>query len=205
MSDTIKVNKYTREIKKKRRLNADRLDRDEEHLNREEILIAGGENRKEAIKEIQREQVEEKKIKDKVDGDLLSALEEKKRFQDGYKKMLAQALGTILESLDWIIGWQAYCMATNGSPITIKGKGFTTKDGVLLIVVTPDGRVFHQGILTTGEPILDYSALYTMAAQVENQMDQERGILLSKEKEEQDRIKEGQILDHHGQPINRAD
>lgn len=195
MNDPIKVNKFTKEIKKKRRLNAAKLDREEEHINREEILLSGSDSRKEGIKEIQREQKEAKEQKDKQDADFLTALEAKKRWHDSYKNTLATALGALLEGLDWIKGWQAYCMATSGSPITIKGKPFATKDGVLLIVITPDNRVFHQGIITTGEPLLDYSALYTIAAQVENQMDNERGSLLTGEEEKADTI-----LNQYGKP-----
>ncbi len=203
MPDAVNVNKHTKEIKRKKRLNAKKLDREEEHINREEILEAGSDNRLKGIKEIQREQKEVQQEKDKKDADILSHLENQKKFHDSYKKTLAASLGEILEMLDWIPHWEAYCMATNGSPISIKGKPFSTKDGILLIVTTPDGRVFHQGILTTGEPILDYSALYTMAAQVENQMDQERGLLLSKEKEDKEEAID-KVLDQYGKPI-RAD
>ena len=197
----IKVNKFTKEIKNRKRLNAVKLDREEEHINREEILEAGQDNRSKGIKEVQREQKEAKQIKDKHDADILTNLQGKRRYRDGYDKALAQALGGLLEMLDWIKGWQAYCMATNGSPITIKGKPFSTQNGVLLIVVTPDNRVFHQGIKTTGEPLLDYSALYTIAAQTENQMDKERGLLLTGEKEDKEKNAD-KILDQYGNTIN---
>ena len=203
MNDPVKVNKFTKEIKKKKRLNAVKLDREEEHLNREEIILAGSDNRKEGIKEVQREQKQLKEEKDKQDADFLTTLEGQKRYRDGYNATLAQALGHLLESLDWIKGWDAYCMATNGNTISIKGKPFSTKNGILLIVVTPDGRVFHQGISTTGEPILDYSAIYTVAAQTENQMDNERGLLLTKEKEDKENAVD-KILDQYGKPV-RAD
>lgn len=200
MPDAINVNKHTKEIKKKQRVNAVKLDREEEMQNRDEILVAGGENRTKAIKEIQREQAEAKKEKDRKDADFLTELQQKKRFHDGYKRTLASALSDLLQHLDWIENWQAYVMATDGSPITIKGKPFSTKDGILLIIITPDNRVFHQGILCTGEPLLDYSALYTMAAQAENQMDNERGLLLTGEKDQQEEITDT-ILEQHGKPI----
>lgn len=191
---TIQVNKHTKELKKKRRLNADKLDRNEEEKNRFDILETGQDDPHKGAKAIIAEQKELKKEKDKHDADRLTDLEAKKRHHEGYKASLAQSLSDLLENLDWVPGWQAYCLATNGGPITIKGLGFSTKDGILLIVTTPDGRVFHQGILTTGEPMLDYSALYTMAAQVENQMDQERGLLLNKD----ETVKEDTILDQYG-------
>jgi hypothetical protein len=198
MSDLIKVNKFTKEIKKKKRLNAVKLDREEEHLNREKILAEGQDNREKGIKAVQAAQKELKQEKDKFDADYLTDLESKKRWHDSYKKTLASALGKLLESLDWIVGWQAYCLATSGNTITIKGKPFATKDGILLIVTTPDGRVLHQGILSTGDPLMDYSALYTIAAQVENTMDQERHVLLDRKPEE---VKTDTILDQYGKPI----
>lgn len=198
MPDAIKVNKYTKEIKKKRRLNAKKLEVEEELLNRHNILEAGQDDPHKGAQAVIAEQKAEKKEKDKKDADFLTDLESKKKFHESYKQSLASALANLLEGLDWLPGWQAYCMATSGSPITIKGKGFSTKDGVLLIVTAPNDKVFHQGILVTGEPVLDYSALYTMAAQAENQMDQERGLLLDNQPEPPG---EATILNQYGTPI----
>jgi len=195
MADAINVNKNTQEIRKKRRLNAKRLDREEELQNRSEILAEGDDNREKGIKAVQEHKKEEQRAKDKQDADFLTDLESKKRQYVGYKKTLASALGKLLESLDWIKGWQAYCMATGGEPITIKGQAFNSKDGVLLVVTTPKGEVYHQGILTTGDPLLDYSALYTLAAQVENTMDRHRNLLLDEQQREM-------IVDSYGKPIN---
>lgn len=204
MADQVsKVNKFTEEIKKKKRLNADRLGREENHQAIDEIMEAGQDNRKKGIAAVQKEEAEKKRIKDKIDADALTEIESKKQFHESYKKSLAAALGRMLESLDWIIGWDAYCLATDKSGIMIKGRAFSTKDGVLLVVLTPDGRVFHQGIMTTGDPVIDYSALYTMAAQVENTMDHERKLLLSDEPENPDASENpGVILDQYGKPAN---
>lgn len=193
--EVARVNKFTSEIKKKQRKNAVKLDREEEFKNRYDILEAGQDNAKLGAKAVISQQAEQKKEKDAKDADALTELEKKKRWHESYKKTLANSLAELLQNLDWIKGWQAYCLATDGSPITIKGKHFATRDGVLLLVLTPQGNVYHQGILTTKEPLLDYSALYTIAAQLENQMDQARGVLL------QDKQEEGSIVDTNGQQI----
>lgn len=199
MTDEVaRVNKDTLEIKKKQRLNAVKLDKEEEFKNRFDILEAGQEDHKKGVKAVIQQQKEEKEAKDKKDADTLTELQKKVRWHESYKKTLANALSELLQHLDWIKGWTAYCLATDGSTISIKGKPFATKDGVLLLVMTPQGDVFHQGILTTEEPLLDYSALYTMAAQLENQMDRARGLLLSSKKEE------GAILDATGQPVTNT-
>lgn len=144
----------------------------------DEVLRAGQPNLKAAIKEIEKiegaAQKEEKKIRDEK----LDSLDRKKRFQDSYKTELAKNLSEMLMMLDWVRGWTADVVVTDGRGINIKGKSFQTKDGILLVICTPDGRVLHQGMLVTNEPALDYAGLYNIAYKTENQMDKERGLLL---------------------------
>ena len=160
------------------KLRREKLEEAEEIVNKAEIMEAGQENQKKGMKEVKRQVDEERKVEQKQKDDLLNKLDMKSRFQSSYKRELAQGLQTLLVNLDWIKGWTADVMITDGSPITIKGKHFYTKNGILVVVCTPDGRVMHQGMLITQNPPIDYAGVYTLALQVENTMDKERGLLL---------------------------
>jgi len=173
----------------------------EEEENRHDILEAGQEDRTRGL-EAAKVQAQEQMRKDaKQKADVMNKLDMSRRFAHSYKFELAKALGEILEMLDWIRGWRATVMVTDGSPIQIKHKGieksYYTKDGLLIVVTTPDGRVFHQGMLVTQEPMLDYAGLYTLALQVENTLDKEKGLLLSPE----DGPDLNAIVDKHGNAI----
>lgn len=170
-----------------------------EVINKEEILAAGQEDAKKGMAEAKRQADEEKAAKNKIAEQVVNELDMKKRFDQGYKEALARGLADLLASLDWIKGWTADVIATNGSPISIKGKPFTTKNGILMIVCTPDGRVFHKGMLMTKEAPLDYAGIYTMAIQMENTMDKERGLLLDGSQNKP----EPSLFDQYGQPINQ--
>lgn len=156
-----------------------RLHQEQEAKETDEVLRAGQPNRKTAIKEIAKIVGEEKKEKKKQVDEALNKLDMAKRSQESYKSQLAKTLAELLQMLDWIRGWSADVVVTDGRGINIKGRPFATKDGILLIVCTPDGRVMHQGMLCTGEPALDYAGLYNLALQTENTMDKERGLLLT--------------------------
>jgi len=156
-----------------------------EEKETQEVLDAGQDSTKKAIKAIESQVGEEEKQKKSDADEVLNKLDMSRKFAQTYKRNLAQALSEILTQLDWIRGWTADCIVTNGSPIMIKGKAFETKKGILLVVCAPNGRVMHQGMLVTGEPILDYSGIITMALQVENTMDSERGLLMSNKKPEE--------------------
>jgi len=162
----------------------------------DDVIKAGQENRKKAIKEIDRIEKREQETAKKAQDDVLNALDMKKRRYTSYKTELAKALRDILSQLDWVRGWTADVVVTNGSVISIKGKPFQTKDGLLLVVCTPDGRVMHQGMLVTGEPPLDYAGIYNLALQTENTMDKERGLLLTSHNGDAN-----VILDKDGRPI----
>lgn len=160
------------------KLRRDEIEKKEEIINREEILEAGQEDRVEGMKEVERQVKQEIKTGKETTSDALNKLDMKRKYTSSYKRELAHALSTLLINLDWIKGWTADVIVTDGSPITIKSKPFYTKNGILLVVCTPDNRVFHQGMLISQNPPVDYSGIYTLALQVENTMDKERGLLL---------------------------
>lgn len=144
----------------------------------QEVLETGQEDEKKGKKVVgQVEQISQEDKKEQTD-DTLSKLSMCKSFGSSYKETLAAALYDYLKILDWPFGWTADIVITDGSPIKIKGKPFVTKNGILLVVCTPDRRVFHQGMLTTQDPVLDYSAMMTLAIQTENQLDKEQKLLL---------------------------
>ena len=174
-----------------------RAENEENEKNIYDIQEAGQDDRKKAIKAVESQVKEESAKEQKIQDDILNHLDHKKRFIYGYKIELAEALGRLLELLDWIKGWQAQVIVTDGSPITIRGKGFQTKDGLLVVVLPPDGRMFHQGVLITQEPVLDYAALHALAIQVENTLDREKGLLLDNITNEP----KSSIVDSHGNPI----
>lgn len=160
------------------KLRREKLEEAEEIVNKAEILEAGQENEVKGMAEVKRQVDEERRVEQKKKDDILNKLDMKASFESAYKRELAQGLSQLLINLDWIKGWTADVVVTDGSPIQIKGKPFMTKNGILLVVCTPDNRVFHQGMLITHEPPIDYSGIYTLAIQVENTMDKERGLLL---------------------------
>lgn len=177
----------------------------------EEIQQTGQENRKKGIKAVQEvESAAEEKRQTQKD-DHLNKLDSKKRFHNSYQRMLAQTCVDYLQMLEWIRGWRADVIVTDGSPITIKSQTgkfqhHSTKHGILLVVTTPDGRVFHRGVGTVGEPILDYAAMQTLALQMENTMDKERGLLLDSEGDSNNDeiyLPNGQTKStrHGGQPV----
>lgn len=143
-----------------------------------EVLAAGQEDEKKAVKEVERIETETQKEEQVARDDAMNKLDMKKKFRASYKSELAKTLSEMLTMLDWVKGWTADVVVTNGQPITIYGHAFQSKDGILLVVKTRKGNVMHQGMLVTGEPALDYAGLYNIALQVENTMDKARGLIL---------------------------
>ena len=160
----------------------------------QEVIDAGQDNLKKAIESIDSQEKDRIKEEKRVEDDILNRLDSRRRFESSYMRELANALAQLLTQLDWVRGWTADCVVTNGSPITIKGRGFQTQKGILLVVCAPDGRVMHQGMKVTGEPMLDYAGLVSMALQAENTMDYERGLLLDTHKSEGLVNKDGRSL-----------
>ena len=174
------------------------LEREEKET--QEVLLAGQEDSQKAKPHVEAQIKETLEIHNKEADEIKNKLETHKRSMSGYLAELAQGLHDILLSLDWVRGWTADVVVTkkNGA-IQIKGKPFATQEGILLVVTTPDGRVLHQGMNATREPTLDYAGIYTLALQVENTMDKERGLLLDGHESNGDGI-----LDAHGRPITNG-
>lgn len=174
-ADTLKTEKF----KNKTRLDIEKIQDFEAERDTAEVMEAGQENEekgKQVVAQIESiKHAEDKQKEEQVLNQLMSS----KRLSATYKELLAKSLADYLKMLDFPLGWQSYVVITDGSPIQIKGHPFRTRNGILLIVTTPDGRVFHQGMLTTNDPVLDYAAVMNLAIQTENQFDREIGSLLS--------------------------
>jgi hypothetical protein len=175
-----------------------RLHIEKENRETQEIMAAGQEDSKKAAVEVAK--IEEKTQQEaKVQRDLaMNKLDMFSKNSASYKGQMAKTLADLLMMLDWPRGWTADVVVTDGRSITIKGHPFSTKEGILLIVCTPRGNVFHQGMLSTGEPALDYAGCYSLALQAENTIDKARGLLLEDTGHDGD---EGGIVDSHGRKL----
>lgn len=148
----------------------------------EEVMQTGGDDAVEAAKAVRHYEGERQRTEKERTDDILNQLDaERNRRFGAYKTLLAKALVDYLQMLDWIKGWRAHVLMTDGAPIRILGKSFETQDGILLVVMTPDGRVFHQGIRLSRDPVVDYMAIQTMTVATENQLDHEKGLLLDRQ------------------------
>ena len=148
----------------------------------EEVLQTGDDDAKKGAEAVRHYEGVREKARRTQEDNLLSDLEEQRNRRFGsYKTLLAKTLVGYLQMLDWIKGWKAHVLMTDGSPLTIYGKTFETQDGILLVVATRDGRVFHQGILLSCDPVVDYMAIQTLAVATENQIDHEKGLLLDRQ------------------------
>lgn len=156
----------------------------EEEQNRKEILAAGDDDVKKGIKAVAEQVQADEKMKQKVEEEELNKLDMKRKFHNSYAAQLAQSLAKLLEILDWITGWRAEVTITDGSPITVQKRSFSTQHGILLLVLTPDGRLFHQGMRISGDPLLDMAAMHRLALYAENTLDTEKGLMFSDREED---------------------
>jgi len=124
---------------------------------------------------------EKKKTKRRTD-DEKTLLEYRKGQRFTYRRKLAEYGQAGLDKIDWPQGWESFCLPTDGSSLTIKGRNFKTQEGILFIVQSPMGQVFCRGILSTMNPEYDLKAVHVMVEQAENTLDSERGLLLSDKK-----------------------
>jgi len=168
-----------------------------ESENREQIMEAGQDDHKKGVEETIRQIKAEQKISLEKKNERLDILDRKKKTQFGYRRQLASYLVQTLETLEWLPNWDCEVLITDGTPVTIYGKHFQTKSGVLMIVKTPRGHVLHQGMLITGEPVLDLAGCVTLALQCENSLDDARGLLTDSLKADPDTI-----IDKHGNNIS---
>ena len=201
MSDTGFYIDETSKIKHDPKNNLSRRDRErvefwENEKDVDDIVSAGQDNRKEGIKAVQRQQEEQLQEEKKVHDEILNKFDQKKRYAQSYKATLAQTLAQALELLDWMRGWSAQVVVTDGSPITIKGKGFQTQEGLLLLIIDPRGAIFHQGVYVTQDPAVDYLAIQTMALRAENTLDRAKGLFSKKAEDNKN------ILDQYGNTIS---
>lgn len=204
-NDSIHIDGSTKAVSDYRRVKGDVKKLRNEKLEKAEkdtldVLAAGQEDSKKAAKAIAEIEGRDMKDEAKERDELLSKLDMKKRFHESYKAELAKTLSEMLMMLDWVRGWSADVVATKPGSITIKGKPFTTQDGILLVVVTARGNVMHQGMLVTGEPTLDYAGLYNLCLQTENTMDKARGLLMTSGNNDDT----SGIVDSHGRSIAKS-
>src|SRR3990167_3474842 len=179
------------------KLRAIEQEKREEHQNREEILEMGQDNKRKGDKAVSQIEGEVFKKDVKAQQNAVDELDRKKRYADSYKGVLAKALAGFLELMDWPDGWEANVIITDGSPITLYGKGFMTQNGILVAVRTARGYVYHKGMLISGDQVLDYSGVHTLAVQVENTLDDARGSLVSSKAKQP----LPNIVDKHGRAI----
>ena len=129
--------------------------------------------RKIVVDNLKEEEKVEQQVKDAT-ADILQG-----KHQVTYHSRLADYGQTGLNELDWPPGWEYYCLATFGRDITIYGKSFATRVGILFIVKDTKANVYTRGVLTTMDPVVDMKNVDTLVVQAENTIDSAKGILLS--------------------------
>ena len=152
------------------------LGEDLDYLRNVDLPESMGGGRKFVVDKIEDEADKEKKIKDAVADTMQS-------HRITYHSRLAAYGQAGLETLDWPVGWERYCMATDGREIKIYGKWFKTQVGIQMIVKDAKGNVYTRGVLTTMEPVIDMQNVDTLVIQAENTIDSSKGILLSDNKD----------------------
>lgn len=143
-----------------------------------EVLQTGQDNKKQGDKVVAQVEGINQEVKKKKDDESLNKLDLRKHGSFSYKESLAESLYGFLKMLEYPRGFEAHVVMTNGNAIKIRGKNFATRDGILVILFSSLGDVFHQGMLTCYDPVVDYNAMMTMAVMVENQLDRARKQLL---------------------------
>lgn len=174
------VNKQTltkKKYGKLTRLERGKVENLENEADTAEIKETGQDNKKKGDQAVKQVEGIKQEVENKVVIDWVNKLDMKRKYRRSYKSILAKAFAEKLQDLDWIDGWEAEVVITTVGSIKIKGKPFATKDGILLVVGAKDGRIFHQGILVTQDPFIDYEAVKTLSICLENQMDKEKGSL----------------------------
>jgi hypothetical protein len=113
-----------------------------------------------------------------LEDEMLNFLGETKSFAD-YRDRLAAVGLTKLASIEFSKGWEYVCLSTDGKhPITIGGKSFETKAGILVVLKAPDGTYFARAMGVTYDPTIDFVAITTLVLQAENSYDHKRKIIL---------------------------
>jgi hypothetical protein len=111
--------------------------------------------------------------------DLLNFLDEDHNIVN-YRERLAVVGEVKLKSIEFDKGWEYYCKSTDGkTKITIFGKSFDTKPGIVVILKDPQNRAYIGAIGVTYDPEIDHGALVTLVVQAENTYDKVRGYSLT--------------------------
>lgn len=132
--------------------------------------------RKFVVEDIEKDQ----KAQRKATEDFLSGLETKKLYKITYRRKLADELQKKLEEIDFPKGWKYNAIPTDGkTPLRVYGRGFDTKEGIVLVLKSSKGEVFIRAVSTCYQPEVDFKAMNILAVQAENTVDSAKGILLS--------------------------
>ena len=131
--------------------------------------------RKIVIDELKEKERVEKNTRDTV----ASVLQSSQQSRFTYKERLSGYGQAGLEAIEWPEGWERYCLATSGQHITIYGRSYETKDGILIIVKSANGDVYVRGVLCAYDPEVDMKAIDILILQAENTLDSSKGLLLS--------------------------
>lgn len=95
-----------------------------------------------------------------------------------YRKTLANHALNKIHNLDLGDKWEYDVIPTSGEDITVYGKRFKTKPGVVAILKA-DRNVYIRAILTSYDPDYDFNAMNLLVTQFENTIDSIKGLLLS--------------------------
>lgn len=121
-----------------------------------------------------------KEVKEKEDA-IKTDLETKKDRRFTYLKALAKHGQEGLGKIEFPDGWEYYALPTSDGRVRLFGKWFKSQFGVLLVLKSPDNKVFTKGIRISFNPTIDTGAVDKLVVQAENTLDSERGLLLSDE------------------------
>ena len=144
---------------------------DEEYLK--EVDKSGG------WKFVQQTEKAKEKKEQTEEAEVLTDLERKKSLRFSYIRELAGFLQAGVDKIDWDGGWEVTAIPTWGRSIRIYGQGIETKEGVVLVAKSPDGRVFLKAWGVCFDPIQDRQNMVMLAEQAENTLDNEKGLLLT--------------------------
>jgi len=128
-------------------------------------------------------QVEDAKVKldKRIHYDILTAFQAKRQFNSYYNMMLAEYGQRLLRRINWPQGWKFDCIHTMEKQlIRIYGRQYKGERGVLVILKSPESKVFIRGIKSVYMEMMDIHAIEVLAEQAENTLDQWKGILLDK-------------------------
>lgn len=159
---------------------------DLEYLRQVDVPASQGGGRKFVTDTIK----EEERIKKEKGNRVKNYLESRKAQVFGYRDRLADyAFHEILKQL-FPASWEYYCIPTDGSPLNVYGKTFSTRDGIVYILKSPDSKIYIRAVGITYDPEVDFFNVGIMITQIENTIDSWKGILLSDNKDTQATFKE---------------